>query len=101
MTIFGLDMIPTLKNWSITDHPKENPYLAPECRTRHLHGFVYNHPNYVDGHEITTSSIISVKGNLVTCVSRQYILDEPDPTFVEHCKKMGWHVPTKEHPIKV
>jgi len=91
---------PILKQWSVTIYPGDE-WLAPECRTQHLHGFVYGHPSYVDGHEITTSKIISVQGNEVICASRTYILEEPRPDYVEACKNNGWHVPTKEQPIKV
>lgn len=65
-----------------------------------MHGKVYNYPGRPDGDEVTTSKILEVKGNSVKCYSRDYELGDPDPKYVKECEVNGWHVPTKEMPIK-
>jgi len=88
-----------LENWCTRSDA--NPYLPPESQRLYLSGEVYNHPSYEDGHRISTSCINKIYGNVITTKSGTlYVLGEPDPDFIKHCKEVGCHVPTKEVPIK-
>lgn len=89
-----------IEQWSVGTH-KLNEFLAPECQTLHLSGKVYGYPGRPDGQRITTSEIKSVKGRVVRCLSREYVLGEPAPEYIEWCKEHGCHVPTEEVPIKI
>ncbi len=87
-----------LENWCTR---VSNPYQAPELQSLCLHGEVYNHPSYNEGEPIGTSNIVKVDGNRITTKSGSvYVLGEPAKEFVEYCKEIGCHVPTKETPIK-
>jgi hypothetical protein len=70
-----------LNNWSMVGDP--NPYLAPECRSYHLQGYVSNHPNFEDGHGITTSRIVSMKDEniIITKSGSEYTLGTVDPEY--------------------
>jgi hypothetical protein len=48
-----------IENWGITTDA--DPYKAPEQRKSRLCGDVYGHPNFGEGHNITTSSIVRVE----------------------------------------
>jgi len=66
-----------------------------------LYGKVYGHPKYKDGKRITTSRVMECKNGVVTTRSgSEYKLLEPDPQYVEWCREEGYHIPTKEEPIK-
>lgn len=88
-----------LENWSVTYHPQDS-WRAPECRTMHLCGEVFGHPNYPEGHKITTSNVKAVNGRQITCASRVYVLGQPAAEYVQWCKDKKVHVPTDECPIK-
>jgi len=86
-----------LKDWSVT---QLSPYSPPEMGVC-LSGKAYGHPRYADGEEIHTSRVVKSDKNIVTTYSGSvYELDEPDQKFVEYCKRVGSHVPTKYDPIR-
>ena len=84
-----------IDNWFVAD--ANDPYLAPECRTLHLKGQVFGHPNHKDGNNIRTSRIISVKGRKITTLSRTYLLGKIDPGYRKWLKenrpKWDWRKP--------
>ena len=88
-----------LEQWSVSI---SNPYLPPEAQSSHLSGKVYGHPRFDDGYEITTSAIVKTEKRVVTTkTGSMYELGEPDPQYVEWCRKQGCHVPSEEEPIKI
>lgn len=74
-----------LENWSLT--PLQHmPYQPPEVEPKGLHGIVYGHPLFLQGDEVTTSEIVSVKANElgVTATTRngtEYHLGAIDPEY--------------------
>lgn len=93
-------VLPRLENWSVVSTDMADPFCPPECRRLRISGEVYGYPNKTDGHPITTSNILSVDGNKVTCLSRTYVLGKPAAAYVEWCAQNGHHIPTDEVPIK-
>lgn len=95
-----------LERWSTTTYPGSSPYDPPEC-TLSFHGLAYGHPRFAEGQEITTSPIrlVVTQGLFGTVVrtgsGSEYTLGEPDPAFVRKCREKGWHVPTRQQPLKV
>jgi len=67
-----------------------DPYTPPECVTLHLHGKVYNHPNFGDDVFITTSAVESVdwKAGLATTRSRVYRILSVDEDYVKFCRNI-------------
>lgn len=68
------------------------PYSAPEIRSRHLQGIVYNHPDHRDGTLVTTSRIISFNvetREVLTENGRTYVLGEPRKEYMDWCEKNG------------
>jgi hypothetical protein len=89
-----------LENWEITGD--NDPFIAPECQKIYITGEIYNHPGFLDGTRITTSSIQGVEdNNIVITKNSKYELGEPDVVYVEWCRENNCHVPTKDEPIKV
>jgi len=43
-----------------------DPYMAPERIKTYLNGDVYGHPNFADGTNVTTSSIVKVDNDTET-----------------------------------
>ena len=87
-----------LECWGIV--PNGDVYTAPERQSFSLKGFVFNHPNFEDGSDITTSSITSVTSQLGDAVlarlegpayaievfvhtssGSKYMLGDPDPNY--------------------
>lgn len=89
-----------LENWSLifTDF-----YQAPELQRHRLQGDVYDDPTgREDGKFIITSYVDKIENNVVTTSSgRSYLLGEPALDYVEFCRNNGFHVPTKDCPIKL
>ena len=56
-----------INRWAIVS--SNEPYQAPECRTSHIIGEVYNRSRFSNGERVTTSAIIGKKGNLVCTAS--------------------------------
>ncbi|WP_169130239.1 hypothetical protein [Aromatoleum evansii] len=70
-----------IDEWSICAN-SAHAYVPPELRTRSLHGKVFGHPRFEDGHEITTSAICGVQdGQIVTASGSLYELGEPDAKY--------------------
>lgn len=73
--------MPMLKNWSVTTF-EESVYLAPEQRCPRLHGEVYGHAMFPDGASITTSPMVSRRGDIVTTQSgSEYELGDVNPAY--------------------
>ncbi len=85
-----------MEQWSLT-HGESNPYLAPELRTKKLHGVCKERAMELGGHEsekITTSTIISYENNIVTTKSgKKYELGEPSKDYVKWCEENGFSDP--------
>ena len=66
-----------LENWSVTYKP--DPWAPPELLPKLLRGNVYNHPDFADGSEITTSAIVEVTAirTVITNSGHEYKLGEP------------------------
>src|SRR5271170_3468928 len=80
-----------LENWAVIADDS-NPFQAPEARPRRLHGAAYGHPDFEDGHNITTSPILGVSPENpreIRTLSRAYILGEVDPAYVEYRQSKG------------
>ncbi len=72
-----------LENWCVT---AVDPWAAPETGAS-LGGYVYNHPNHIDGTPIVTSRIVETEGRFVTTYTGSvYELGEPAPLYVEYLK---------------
>lgn len=83
-----------IEQWAICIPPGVDRYTPPELVPRVLTGDV-------DGKPHTSDRIKKVDGSIVTTEAGvQYLLGEPDPHFVEYCRKVGCHIPTPECPIK-
>ena len=96
---FGNVMV-ILKNWYVTGDP-DDPYTAPERRSRRLVGQAYGHPNYKDGEPIVTSVIVAAEGRKVTTKSREYTLEgPPESGYVEYLKQIGYTL-DEENPVKI
>lgn len=82
--------MPRLENWSIG---ADNPFQAPECQSKRLHGQIYNDENgrFPDGAEISTSTIqeLNLKENYVMTRNTKYILGEPDQDYVKFLDSIG------------
>tara|TARA_B110000967_G_C18712970_1_gene473669 strand:- start:248 stop:553 length:306 start_codon:yes stop_codon:yes gene_type:complete len=78
--------IPVFKNWSIK-RPDCSFFIAPECIKPLIMGSIFNHPNYKDGTNITTSSIVEVNGNKIKTISGSFYLIEGEPSleYKEYC----------------
>lgn len=75
-------------------------YLAPEKAGIRLQGLVTGHPNFDDGNRVTTSLVQEVNGRIITTISRDYELGEPDPDYILWCEEIGKPI-DKDNPIKV
>jgi len=68
------------------------PYTAPEARTAHLQGDVYNHPSdkISDGDCVTTSEMVDSSGVVVTTKSgTEYILGTINDEYLKYIKDSG------------
>jgi len=94
------DNIIKIENWCVVSDI--TPYTAPEAIYLRLNGEVFGHPQFPDGHIVSTSYIMSVDKNIVTTYTgNKYKLGKPLETFVQWCKDNGVHVPTENEPIKI
>ena len=90
-----------LENWELRFYAEGDEWSPPETRRLSLAGEVYGHPNWEDGHFITTSPIMRDAGpGLIKTINSVYELGNPNPEYIEHCKEKGYYIPTKEKPIK-
>jgi hypothetical protein len=88
-----------LDEWSITS--TADPYTPPEHQKLKLHGFCFDHPRHKDCTEITTSSIVNVKGRIVKTRSGSiYVLGEPTADYIKWLKENNFRVPTDKEPIR-
>jgi len=88
-----------IRNWAVIT--KGGPYQAPECCRSAILGDVYNHPEFAVGDTVRTSHIVSAKGRLIQCYSRQYLLDgPPKEDYVKFCYEHKILLDL-ENPIKV
>ena len=70
-----------IEEWSICFNPMD-AYVPPEMQTKSLHGKVFGHPRFDDGHEVTTSAICGVQdGKVATASGSVYELGEPDAAY--------------------
>ena len=70
-----------MENWCFVG-PK-SPYIPPETY-QCLHGNVYNHADFPDGEEVTTSAIIDKRPGVVMTESGTYYeLGTANPDYVE------------------
>ena len=89
----------TLEEWTVVG---SSPYQPPENSLQILMGKMYKHATIPDGHEVRTSGIVRINGNIIETNSGSvYKLGEPDPCYVKWCKTTGCHVPTPDEPIKM
>jgi hypothetical protein len=73
--------MPQLNCWSVTIYD-EGVYSAPELRTFHLQGLVSEHPDFEEGHHITTSRIVGKVGeDIITRSGTVYTLGDVDPKY--------------------
>ena len=99
-------MRPILKDWHMGvsvkyDLELDDPYKAPEQLSKKISGQVYGHPDYPNGKRIRTSDIKKVEGNIITTKSgHEYELGKANTDYMEWCEREGYHVPTKQEPIK-
>ena len=87
-----------IEDWSVVRHPDDR-YRPPARTPIHLHGAVYGHPDFADGHYITTSEVISSKGRTARCLSRSYLLGKPSANFLAWLSEAGMTLDENE-PIK-
>ncbi len=98
-TVMRNPMTVRIRNWAVVT--KGGPYQAPECCRSGILGDVYNHPEFPDGSKVRTSHIVSAKGRLIQCHSRQYLLDGPPcEGYVKYCYENKILLDL-ENPIKV
>lgn len=77
--------MPKLENWGVVQ--EADPYKAPECRTWHLAGNIYESPKHEDGKKVYTTPIVKLecREGTYTATTRSgtvYTLDAPDPAFI-------------------
>jgi hypothetical protein len=86
-----------LKNWSVS-YRTDDPWVAPECNPKCLKGNRYG--NGEEGRGVLTSAIVKIDGKKITTFSGSvYILEEPDPNYLQWMKKEGYNF-DPENPIK-
>lgn len=56
-----------LEDWCLSK--EQNPYIAPELQVTYLHGNVYGHPRFRDGHPVRTSAIKGLKDGFIETIS--------------------------------
>ena len=80
-----------IQDWSVVGGG--TPYTAPECRTQHLRGRVYDHPSFEDGERIRSSALRSIDGD-GTAETRNttYTLGNPSPDYAAWCVRHGYNV---------
>ena len=70
-----------IEKWSMREEP-DDPYMAPEMRSKMLVGNVYGYPGRPEGERVKTSPISEVDGRLVvTSSGHRYRLGEVDPLY--------------------
>lgn len=73
-----------IENWYIfsTDN---NEFRAPELKLKRLGGNVYNHPNFNDGAQVSTSNIVNInlEEKLVETRNTCYLLGKPDKDYAD------------------
>lgn len=70
----------TLNNWALVG--RRNIVNSVESMAIHIRGIVSDHPQHVDGTEITTSRIILRKGEvLITVNGTHYVLGSISPEY--------------------
>lgn len=72
-----------LENWSLI-FTTQNFYLAPEVRSKSIHGEIYDHSYFKNGDKIKTSPITSAKGNkIITQTGTLYTLGTPSKKYIK------------------
>jgi len=70
-----------IENWSVVS--SGGPFDYPELCVQCLHGFVYGHPLFDDGTEITTSALSGAIGERIrTHSGHVYELRDADPHYL-------------------
>jgi len=86
--------MPILKEWSLGVR-NLNPYSAPETGIRCLRGKVYDDDRFEEGKRIYTSEIKTLNTQeklAVTNSKTVYVLDEPDPEWLDWINKNGYNL---------
>lgn len=71
-----------IEEWSVV-YKEKDYYKAPEQKSLHLSGTVYNHPSCEDGNSVVTSSIKDVDGIFVYTANTKYKLGNPSQQYVD------------------
>jgi hypothetical protein len=67
-----------IENWAVVVDPAKHRYQAPEQCRHFLTGNVFDHPRFVDGEVITSTSITGKReGKVVTLSDSEYELGAP------------------------
>lgn len=78
--------MPRLERWSVICS-ELNPYQAPECQDKVLHGMVYDDETqrFEDGTPIRTSRLIEIntKNNSAKTLNTEYILGDPSEDYLK------------------
>lgn len=85
------DKVVNIENWSIQEKDN-NPFMAPELRSKMLCGNVYNHPRIEDGKYVHTSSIqnsadLDLTNGTVKTMNTTYQLGKIDEKYLEYCEE--------------
>jgi len=74
-----------LEQWSVVTRREDTVWTPPEDRVTRLHGFVYGHERFPDGHEIVTTRIVrrDKDRKLVYTRNTSYSLGDVDPEYLE------------------
>lgn len=75
-----------IENWAVVCY--FDPTVPVEQRERYLTGAAYGHPRFDDGHQVQTSAFVGASrkteaGHVVTTVTREYLLGEPSPAYLQ------------------
>ena len=85
-----------LTNWFVVAGGGMDVYKAPETVRSCLAGDVVGHPDFDDGHHVTTSPIVgpvSVRdGRIIETANTLYLLDGPHPKYKEWCSTNSYEV---------
>jgi hypothetical protein len=86
-----------LDNWAVCI---KNPYQAPEIAEVSLSGEVYDHPCFLAGDKVYTTTILRSEGRKVWTKNTCYTLGKPAPSYVAWCKENGITI-DPNNPVKI